>query len=364
MEASNKSVVQMKDVLTELSAFLQTLKSLVPKALVLGGLLSALAMGYYFWQKPSYSAQASFILEEKSAGGGLAGLASQFGIDVSSLSSNNSIFAGDNILDIISSRNIVEKVLLSKADPADPNNQDRLIDWYITGEKLKQKKWSGIEGIENLNYHNYNTGGSNQSPTSVGVQHLADIRLKDSLLREVYKLVSTKNLFVDRLNKKGTIIQVTVNGRTENFPKIFAERIVNETILYYVGIKTSVANQNINRLERRADSILQILNAKSYQTATQQILDANMAFKSAIVPSELSQREKTLNYAIYTEIIKNLEASKMSLSSQTPVINLLDMPKYPLEDNRVTWKKMLLLVWGFTAAASFFLAFFTYKSNP
>jgi hypothetical protein len=139
---------------------------------------------------------------------------------------------------------------------------------------------------------------------------------------------------------------------------------VNETILYYVGIKTSVANQNINRLERRADSILQILNAKSYQTATQQILDANMAFKSAIVPSELSQREKTLNYAIYTEIIKNLEASKMSLSSQTPVINLLDMPKYPLEDNRITWKKLLLLVWGFTAAASFFLAFFTYKSNP
>lgn len=347
MEAPNKSVVQMKDVLTELSAFFQTLKSLVPKALVLGTLLSALAMVYYFWQKPSYSAQASFILEEKSAGGGLAGLASQFGIDVSSLSSNNSIFAGDNILDIISSRNIVEKVLLSKADPADPKNQDRLIDWYIAGEKLKQKKWSSIEGIDTLNFHNLTTS-----------------RLKDSLLREVYKLVSTKNLFVDRLNKKGTIIQVTVNGRTENFPKIFAERIVNETILYYVGIKTSVANQNINRLERRADSILQILNAKSYQTATQQILDANMAFKSAIVPSELSQREKTLNYAIYTEIIKNLEASKMSLSSQTPVINLLDMPKYPLEDNRVTWKKMLLLVWGFTAAASFFLAFFTYKSNP
>ncbi len=347
MEASNKSVVHMKDVLTELSAFLQTLKSLVPKALVLGGLLSTLAMGYYFWQKPSYSAQASFILEEKSAGGGLAGLASQFGIDVSSLSSNNSIFAGDNILDIISSRNIVEKVLLSKADPADPKNQDRLIDWYIAGEKLKEKKWSGIEGIDSLNFHNLTTS-----------------RLKDSLLREVYKLVSTKNLFVDRLNKKGTIIQVTVNGRTENFPKIFAERIVNETILFYVGIKTSVANQNINRLERRADSILQILNAKSYQTATQQILDANMAFKSAIVPSELSQREKTLNYAIYTEIMKNLEASKMSLSSQTPVINLLDMPQYPLEDNRVTWKKLLLMVWGFTAAASFFLTFFTYKSNP
>lgn len=347
MEASKNSIVQMKDVLAELSAFIRTVMQLLPKALLAGVLLSALAMGYYFFQKTSYKAQASFILEEKSAGGGLAGLASQFGIDVSSLSSNNSIFAGDNILDIISSRNIVEKVLLSKADPANNKDSARLIDWYIAGEKLKEKKWGGIEGIESINFYNYKEGN----------------RLKDSLLREVYQLVTTKNLFVDRLNKKGTIIQVTSSGRTETFSKLFVERVVNETILYYVQIKTSVANQNISRLERRADSILQILNAKSYQTATQQILDANMAFKSAAVPSELSQREKTLNYAIYTEITKNLEASRMSLSSQTPVINLLDMPKYPLEDNRVGWKKLLLLSWAITFFGLGLFSFFTYKST-
>lgn len=347
MEASKNSVVQMKDVLAELSAFIRTVWQLLPKALLAGVLLSALALGYYFFQKTAYKAQASFILEEKSAGGGLAGLASQFGIDVSSLSSNNSIFAGDNILDIISSRNIVEKVLLSKADPANKKDSARLIDWYIEGEKLKEKKWSGIEGIESINFYTYKDGD----------------RLKDSLLREVYQLVTTKNLFVDRLNKKGTIIQVTSSGRTEIFPKLFVERVVNETILYYVQIKTSVANQNIARLERRADSILQILNAKSYQTATQQILDANMAFKSAAVPSELSQREKTLNYAIYTEITKNLEASRMSLSSQTPVINLLDMPKYPLDDNRVGWKKLLLLSWAVTFMGLGLIGFFTYKST-
>lgn len=347
MEAPKNSIVQMKDVLTELSAFISTIRQWLPKALMVGVVLSVLALSYYFFQKTSYRAQASFILEEKTAGGGLAGLASQFGIDVSSISGNNSIFAGDNIIDIISSRNIVEKVLLSKADPANPKDSARLIDWYIAGEKLKEKKWSSVDGIESINFFDYKEGN----------------RLRDSLLREVYKLVATKNLLVDRLNKKGTIIQVTGTGRTESFPKLFVERVVNETILYYVEIKTSVANQNIARLERRADSILQILNAKSYQTATQQILDANMAFKSAAVPSELSQREKTLNYAIYTEITKNLEASRMSLSSQTPVINLLDMPKYPLEDNRVGWNKLLLLTWAITFLGLGLISFFTYKST-
>ena len=317
--------VQMKDILGEVAAFLRAVKKNIPRALVLGLLLSALAIGYYFWQKPAYTAEASFILEEKTGGSGLAGLASQFGFDISSLSGNNGIFAGDNILDIIGSRNIVEKVLLGT---------------------LKEKKWSRVAGIDTVNFSLYQPGE----------------RLKDSLLFQVYKLVTKKNLLVDRLNKKGTIIKVSTTARNEIFSKLFSERVVHATISYYVAIKTSVASQNLQRLEKRADSLLAILNAKSYQTATQQILDANVAFKSASVPSELTQREKTLTYALYTEVTKNLEASRMSLASQTPIINLLDMPKYPLEDNRTSWFILLVGVWAVVILLTLLQAFFTYKS--
>ncbi|HAK12754.1 MAG TPA: hypothetical protein DCO78_12995, partial [Chitinophagaceae bacterium] len=72
------------------------------------------------------------------------------------------------------------------------------------------------------------------------------------------------------------------------------------------------------------------------------ILDANIAFKTAAVPGELTQRQKTLAYALYTEVTKNLEASRMSLAAQTPVINLLDTPKYPLEDGRTPWFILVL----------------------
>lgn len=58
-----------------------------------------------------------------------------------------------------------------------------------------------------------------------------------------------------------------------------------------------------------------------------QILDANTAFRSTAVPVELSQREKSISFALFSEVVKNLEASRMSLASQTPIINILDTSK-------------------------------------
>lgn len=338
-------IVQMKTVLAEVQAYLLHLKKMAFRFLLLGFISSLLAIGYYFFQKPAYTADATFILEEKSSGGGLAGLASQFGFDIGNITGSNGIFAGDNVLDILGSRSIIEKVLLSEANPAN-KGAERLVDLFIASKQLKTKKWQSIPGIDTISFKGY----------------IAGDRLRDSLLYLVYKEIGKKHLLVDRLNKKGTIIKVSTTSRDEVFSKLFTERLVNATIAYYVGIKTSVAQQQLQRLEKRADSLLSILNAKSYETATQQILDANIAFKAAAVPGELTQRQKTLTYGLYTEVAKNLEASRMSLAAQTPVINLLDTPKYPLEDSRTPWFTLLAMAWGLVIGIALLWTFFTYPS--
>ncbi|HZF64008.1 MAG TPA: hypothetical protein VEZ55_05975, partial [Chitinophagaceae bacterium] len=82
---------------------------------LVAGVISSLV--YYHNQKPKYMAVCTFILEEKSASGGaMAGLASQFGFNLASLGSGGSIFAGDNILEILKSKKVVQKVLLSQID--------------------------------------------------------------------------------------------------------------------------------------------------------------------------------------------------------------------------------------------------------
>jgi uncharacterized protein involved in exopolysaccharide biosynthesis len=55
------------------------------------------------------------------------------------------------------------------------------------------------------------------------------------------------------------------------------------------------------------------------------------------VPAEVSSRDKSIVFSIYAEVTKNLEMSRIALVSQTPVIQLLDVPKYPLMDDRKSY---------------------------
>lgn len=351
MSAQPIKTVNLGDTVDDVQRFIRYLLTRLRLLLILLAAGIALALAYYWIQKPAYEANVSFILEEKSSGmgGGLSGLASQFGIDIGSLTGGSSgLFAGDNILDILKSRLIVEKVLLTKIDSSKGANSPTLADRYLDFSHLKSK-WSGQDPAwETFSFSNIKPG----QPHSL---------LQDSVLFVIYEKMVKKNLVADRLNKKGSIIQISVTSRDAIFSKCFSERLLEETKNLYIGIKTSVSAANVARLEKRADSLLGVMNARSYQAASQQILDANPAFKANAVPSEASQRDKMVAYAIYTEVMKNLEASRMALANQTPVIQLLDEAKYPLENQaKPLWLLLLIgLVGGF--ALGLLITFYQYR---
>ena len=102
----------------------------------------------------------------------------------------------------------------------------------------------------------------------------------------------------------------------------------------YLLIKVGTAQQSIYRMQRRSDSLLSLLNNKSYTAAASQLLDVNPGLRTAVVPVEIATRDKTVIATLYTEVTKNLEVSKLLLSQQTPVIQLLDKPGLTLYDNK------------------------------
>ena len=114
-----------------------------------------LSVGYFLMQSPNYKATATFILEEKSGSkSGIGALASQIGFDISSLTASGAgLFDGDNILDIMESRLIVEKVLLSQVDSTSKNNRRTLADIFVDQYKLK-KKWKDDEYLSTINFSN------------------------------------------------------------------------------------------------------------------------------------------------------------------------------------------------------------------
>jgi hypothetical protein len=329
MSEESIKTLKLLDLVQLISLFLKRLLMNVKLLLVIVSTTTLISLLAYLAQKPNYEAKASFILTESNpSGGGLSSLGAQFGIDIAGLTGKSGLFAGDNILDILKSRTIVEKVLLSKVDSSLGSNSATLIDLYLDFSKLKNK-WKNI------------------SPELAGVQFNSidknNIRLQDSVLYVVYKQIVKKNFNAERLNKKGSIILINSQSTNEQFSKLLTERTLKASRDMYIDIKTSNAQANVTRLEREADSLKKILNAKSYQTASLMVADANPAYKQGLVPMELTQRDKTIAMSIYGELVKQLELSKWALAQQTPVIQILDMPKYPLEDNKFKFIVYLLV---------------------
>jgi uncharacterized protein involved in exopolysaccharide biosynthesis len=305
--------------------FIQTKIKLLGLLIVLGGILGLV---YYFITSPKYQATATFIVEEKSSNSGLAGMAGQLGFDISSLTGGNAgLFDGDNILEIIKSRNIIESVLLSKVDAADSVNSKTLADLYYETSGLKNKLEGKSNDLANLNFSSIN----------IGVAHTI---LQDSVLYMMIEKINKENLNVQRTNKKGSIISINTVSSSPQFSKLFSERLLNETSEMYIKIKVGNLSSNINRLQNKADSLQALLNRTSYQSAALNTFDANEAYKSSSVPEEMSQRDKLVLNTLYAEVVKNVEILRISLINQKPIIQILDLPKFPL----VNQQKSFLLI--------------------
>jgi uncharacterized protein involved in exopolysaccharide biosynthesis len=322
------NTVALTDIIASAKNFIKFIQSkikLLGLLIVLGGLLGLV---YYFITSPKYQATATFIVEEKSSGSGLAGMAGQLGFDISSLTGGNAgLFDGDNILEIIKSRNIIESVLLSKVDIADSANNKTLADLYYETSGLKNKLEGKSNDLANLNFSSIKTGA-------------AHTILQDSVLFIMIEKINKDNLNVQRTNKKGSIISISTNSANPQFSKLFSERLLNETSEMYIKIKVGNLSSNINRLQNKADSLQALLNRTSYQSAALNTFDANEAYKSSAVPEEMSQRDKLVLNTLYAEVVKNVEILRISLINQKPIIQVLDLPKFPL----VNQQKSFLII--------------------
>ena len=306
--------------------------------------LTCTILGFLYgkFQPSSYKATTTFIVEDKSGKGaaGLSGLASQFGIDPIGLTGGGGagLFDGDNVLEIIKSRGIIEKVLLTKMDNASTTNAQTIADYYIQISDFK----SVFES------KNINTKSLNFIAIAEGAKHSV---LQDSILYILYSEIS-KNLIVEKRNKKSTIITLQVSSPDQIFSKTFAEELIKQTSDLYIDIKTGNLSKSIEKIQKKADSLQNSL-VGIFQNSFQINMSRN----------DLSERDKTFSSTLYAEVVKNLETLKLSLINQTPVIQILDSPKYPMFDQRTPARYFLIIGFAVGFVLSFLYALYKYTSN-
>lgn len=330
-QANDSDEISLKELVLKMKEWYQFLLSQWKLIVLLAFIGAVTGVVYAYLQKPTYKAVLTFALEEeKSGGGGLGGamgLASQLGIDLGS--SGGGAFTGANLTELMKSRLVVEKTLLTAATINGVTKS--LAEHYLDINETREG-WDKIPNLKNL-----------QIP--VDGDRTKFTLQQDSVLQTIYVATTKTNLTIAQKDKKVSIISIEAISVNESFAKAFCETLASETSNYYVEIKSKKAKMNVAILQKQTDSIRGELNGAitGVASATDNVFNLNMAMNVKRVPSARRQVDVQANTAMLTSLVTNLEMSKMALRKETPLIQIIDRPILPLEKDKVSKLKSLIL---------------------
>jgi uncharacterized protein involved in exopolysaccharide biosynthesis len=284
--------------------------------ILIAGILGAiLGISYAWLTKPKFESSLTFALEENGGGlGGALSLAAEFGLN---LGGSKSIFAGDNILQIITSRRVIENVLLS-VDSLELNGKKRTLAQYLIDLKKGDKKLDPKSRMSIVNF-------------DVGKQRENFSYLEDSVLYVLYKIEILPNLLAFRPDKKLGTFEIRYTGTEERFVKIFTERLLQETTEFYIELRSKKSRQTLEVLENRVSALRGNLSSAISGRTAMQDANVNPAFAAAQAPLQQKQVDISAYSGAYAELFKNLELARFQYLQDVPLLQVIDDVKYPLE---------------------------------
>ena len=330
-EISLKELIQK---IQEWIAYFKTQWKLIIGIAALGGIIG---FAYASFQKPTYLATTTFVLEEEKGGGmgGALALASSFGFDLGG--GGGGLFTSSNIIELMKSRLVVEKTLLKPINI--DGKQISLADYFVQINKLKIK----VNFPLNANREKFSFE-------------------QDSILHNIYNNLNS-SLTIGQKDKRSNIISLTVKTENELFSKLFCEQLLKETSDFYIETKSRRARQNVDILQHQADSIRTELNGAitGVATASDNVYNLNPAFNVKRTPSTKRQVDVQANTSILTQLVAQLEMSRVSLRKETPLVQIIDQPFLPLEKVKISRKKSLVI--GAVIAGFFVFVFIVLRKS-
>lgn len=295
------------------------------KSIFFAGLLGALVgLGVSLISKLSYTARLTFVVEEggQDGSGMISALAGQFGMDLGGMAGANGVLAGDNVQELLKSRSIIKRVLLSESLF---KNNLTIADDYALAYGW-QEKW-----IKKSNIGPENAFFSRLKPKFT--------RIQDSLLQLIMKQIIAKELTISKPDKKLSFFELNITNKNELLGQVICLRLIKEATDFYIDTKTRRLRINVDRLQHKSDSLEFLLNRKTINSlaANKDILNINPAYTTAGAEVEITNRDKIMMSSIYAEVVKNLEISKTALIQETPTVQIVDKPELPLKKNKMEW---------------------------
>jgi uncharacterized protein involved in exopolysaccharide biosynthesis len=336
MEQYNDEI-QLKDILIKLSEYKTYLLKKKFTIVLISFFCLVLGIVIGIGLETKYNAELTFVVEGENKGsslGAMSGLASQFGFDVGGGSS--ATFSQNNILELLKSRGVVEVTLMQHAKI--DGKEDLLIEHYLEINKIKDA-WKENEDLTPVSFNGSLTYEN------------------DSVSGGVWRSIIKGKLVVQLQSDDANIINLSYTSINEGFAKEFVEALIEQMSKMYIVHQTAQANNTLDFLQNRADSVFGELEIAELEFA--KVKDINQRIVKAsgrLKELQLMRRVEVLN-TMYLEIVKNLELSKITLLNQTPIINIIDKPILPLvkEKNSRSLLAFLGAFFGGFLAVTFFI---------
>lgn len=279
---------------------------------------------YSQFSKPVYHSTLSFVIEGDASSGGLASLASSFGLGIGG--GKNGMFNSENVLELLKTRRLIQKSLLK---PLPTNKKKTFIDLFIEMDNLED-----ILNEKSKKIH----FKPDANPNTLTIK-------QNKIISEVYEKIVDKKLSVEIKNPDNSIIYLDISCANEEFARYFPEILIKEVSDYYIETKTRKAKLNYETIKKQTDSVRYELNNSitGVAAANDNTFLLNPAFNIKRVPSAHKEVNVQANTIILGELVKNLELSRMNLLNETPFIEIIDKPILPLPKKKIGKFKGLII---------------------
>lgn len=312
-----KDEISLKELILSVQEWWKYIKSKWVVILIAGVIGGVLGLAYSLVAKPTYKAEASFVLETTKSEGGVMSIAAKFGLGSSS--DGTGLFGDeDNMVTFLKSRTMGAQTLLTSINI--DGKEELLIDRYLKFNEFR-KKWKS-ERLKNVAFKKYPQQNS---------------LLADSVITVMHKLILKKNLNVSKPDKEGNIINVATVSIDELFSKSYTDYLIENATEFYISVTTKKTKNNLDILQHQVDSVKTLLNNAISGVAVNNdaVPNLNPAYQRLKVPSQKSVVDVEMNKAVLEELVKNLELTKIDLRKEAPLVQIIDNPVLPLEGNKV-----------------------------
>jgi hypothetical protein len=284
------------------------------------------------WLRPAkYRAELMLAVEEGESSG-WQNLLAQFGLDVGGLNPGG-IFEGESLVKLFETRYMVERTLLESM--------------VVHGDSVLM-----------VNYlYPYTKWGKRGAYTEMTweSERKEFTPLQDSLLLEVAEYVTKEVLDVYKPDKKLSLVYVNSIHENKYFAQAFTEAIVANTTSFFLESITAKARVNLEVLQNQRDSAEVALKMAIERNANAQDNAVNSIFQRAQVDKYASFVDLEIANALFIEITKNLTLAEIGLRKQTPLIQVVERPAFPLKKTGLLWWEWMSLGLGVGAAMGVYL---------